>query len=91
MVKFSIYLNRRVFVIILAISNDIFSTKIYDKRDDFDFDIVNVPFLAGGAPHATSNGEYISQPVRFARAPNQVSCFNNRNKTLAAKLLIIAT
>ena len=29
----------------LSISNDIVSTKIYDKRDDFDFEIVNFPVL----------------------------------------------
>ena len=29
----------------LSISNDIVSTKIYDKRDDFDFEIVNFTFL----------------------------------------------
>ena len=31
----------------LSISNDIVSTKIYDKRGDFDFDfeIINFPFL----------------------------------------------
>ena len=28
----------------LSISNDIVSTKIYDKRDDFYFEIVNCPF-----------------------------------------------
>ena len=28
----------------LSISNDIVSTKIYDKRDDFDFKIINFPF-----------------------------------------------
>ena len=28
----------------LSISNDIVSTKIYDKRDDFDFEIVKFPF-----------------------------------------------
>ena len=28
----------------LSISHDIVSTKIYDKRDDFDFEIVNFPF-----------------------------------------------
>ena len=28
----------------LSISNYIFSTKIYDKRDDFDFESVNFPF-----------------------------------------------
>ena len=28
----------------LSISNDIVSTKIYDKREDFDFEIANFPF-----------------------------------------------
>ena len=28
----------------LSISNDIFSTKIYYKRDEFDFEIVSFPF-----------------------------------------------
>ena len=28
----------------LSISNDIVSTKIYDNRDNFDFEIVNFPF-----------------------------------------------
>ena len=31
----------------LSISNDIVSSKIYDKRDDFNFEIVNFPFLGG--------------------------------------------
>ena len=34
----------------LCISNGTVSTRIYDKRDDFDFDIVNFPFLDGDAP-----------------------------------------
>ena len=38
----------------LSISNDIVSTKIYDKRDDFDFEIVNFPFLDGDVPHSTT-------------------------------------
>ena len=28
-----------------SISNDIVSTKIYDKDDDFDFEIFNFPFV----------------------------------------------
>ena len=44
----------------LSISNDIVSTKIYDKRDDFDFEIVNFPFLDGDVLHSTSYGVYIS-------------------------------
>ena len=38
----------------LSISNDIVSTKIYDKRDDFDFEVVNFPFLDGDVPRSTS-------------------------------------
>ena len=38
----------------LSISNDIVSTKIYDKRDDFDFEIVDFPFLYGDVPRSTS-------------------------------------
>ena len=34
----------------LSISNGFSSSKIYDKRDDFDFDIVNFPFLDGDVP-----------------------------------------
>ena len=41
----------------LSIHNDIVSTKIYDKRDDFNFDIVNFPFLDGDVPRRPSYGE----------------------------------
>ena len=56
--------------------------KNYDKRDDFDFDIVNFPFLDGDVPRRTSYGVYISQLLRFVRASS-----NLRNKALTAKLL----
>ena len=71
----------------LSISNDIVSTKIYDKRDDFDFEIVNFPFLDGDVPRSTSYGVYIPQLIRFARASSHVADFNTRNKLLAQKLL----
>ena len=38
----------------LSISDDIVSTKVYDKRNDFDFQIVNFPFLDGDIPRSTS-------------------------------------
>ena len=46
-----------------SISYDIVSTKIYDKRDDFDFEIFNFPFLDGDVSRSTSYGVYISQLV----------------------------
>ena len=56
----------------LSISNVIVSTKIYDKRDDFDFEIVNFPFLDRDVPRATSYGVNISQLIRFARASSML-------------------
>ena len=72
----------------LPISNDIVSTKIYDKRDDFDFEIVNFPFLDGDVPRSTSYGVYISQLIRLARASDSsyITDFNTRNKLLTQKL-----
>ena len=71
----------------LSISDSFVKTKIYDKRDDFDFDIVNFPFLDGDVPRSVSYGVYISQLIRFARVSSHVDDFNTRNKVLTAKLL----
>ena len=64
----------------LSISNGFISSKIYDKRDDFDFDIVNFPFSDGDVPRSTSYGVYISQLIRFARVSSHVADFNARNR-----------
>ena len=50
----------------LSISDGFVKTKIYDKCDHFDFDIVNFPFLDGDVPRSASYGVYISQLIRFA-------------------------
>ena len=60
---------------------------MYDKRGDFDFEIVNFPFLDGDVPRSTSYGVYISQLIRFARASSYIADFNTRNKLLTQKLL----
>ena len=71
----------------LSISNGFVSSKIYDKRDDFDFDTVNFAFLDADVPRSTSYGVYISQLIRFASVSSHVADSNARNKRLTAKLL----
>ena len=71
----------------LSISNGFVSSKIYDNHDDFDFDIVNFPYLDGDFPRFTSYAVYISQLIRFARVSSHVADFNAGNKSLTAKLL----
>ena len=68
----------------LSITNGIVSSKIYDKQDDFDFEIVNLPFFDGDVPCSPSYGVYISQLIRFARVYSYVDDFNNRNPFLTA-------
>ena len=71
----------------LSIANGIVSSKIYDKQDDFNFEIVNFPFLGGDVPRSPSYGVYISQLICFARVCSNVDDFNNRNSFLTVKLL----
>ena len=71
----------------LSITNGLISSKIYDKRDDFNFKIVNYPHLDGDVPRATSYGVYVSQLIRFARACSFVEDFHIRNRTITEKLL----
>ena len=69
----------------LALTNGIVSSKIYDKWDGFNFEILNIPFL--DVPRSPSYGAYISQLIRFARVCSNIDDFNNINPFLTAKLL----
>ena len=70
----------------LSITNGIVSSTIYDKRDDFNFEIVNFPFLDGDVYRSPSYSVYISQLIRFARVCSNFDDFNNRNLFSTAKL-----
>ena len=43
----------------LGIDNGKLVTKLYDKRDDFNFPIVNFPFLSSNIPSAPAQGVYV--------------------------------
>ena len=63
------------------------STRPYDKRDDFDFHIVNFPFLSSNIPSGPSYGVYISQLIRYARCCSHYDDFRYRHKCLVDRLL----
>ena len=68
-------------------SNNRLYTKLYDKRDDFDFHIVNFPFLSSNIPSSPSYGVYISQLIRYARCCSYYDDFGYRHKLLVDRLL----
>ena len=63
------------------------STRLYDKRDDFDFHIVNFPYLSSNIPSGPSYGVYISQLIRYARCCSDYDDFRYRHKCLVDRLL----
>ena len=62
-------------------------TKLYDKRDDFSFPIVNFPFIDSNIPSSPAYGVYISQLIRYGRACSNYEDFLARAKILTTKLL----
>ena len=71
----------------LYIDNGKRTTRLYDKRDDFNFPIVNFPFLSSNIPSAPAYGVYVSQLIRYARTCSNYQDFMKRGKVLTTKLL----
>ena len=69
-------------------NNNRLYTKLYDKRDDFNFRIVNFPFLSSNIPSGPSYGVYISQIIRHARCCTYYGDFGYRHNLLVDKLLL---
>ena len=62
-------------------------TSLYDKRDDFTFNITNFPFLSSNIPSWPAYGVFISQLIRYARACSSYEFFILRAARLSSKLL----
>jgi hypothetical protein len=62
-------------------------TKLYDKRNYFNFFIVNFPFICSNIPTAPAYGVYISQMIRYSRSCGSYQDFLDRGLPLTRKLL----
>ena len=71
----------------LYIDDGKLTTRLYDKRGDFYFPIVNFPFLSSNIPSTPAYGVYVSQLIRYARAYSNYQDFMERGKMLTTKLL----
>ena len=63
------------------------STSQDDKYDDFDYHIVNFPFLSSNIPSGPSHGVYISWLIRYTRCSSHYDDFRYRHKCLVDRLL----
>ena len=71
----------------LYIDSGQLTTRLYDKRDDFNFPIVNFPFLSSNIPSAPAYAVYVSQLIRYARTCSNYQDFMECGKVLTTKLL----
>ena len=60
--------------------------RLYDKRDEFDFPIVNFPYLNSNIPESSAYAVLVSQLIRFARLFSKHEDIL-RGSILVAKLL----
>ena len=80
------YLVDYLYLTFIIDSGGKLSTILYDKSDDFDFHIVNFPFLSGSIQSGTSYGVYISQILRYAKCCSHYDDFRYRHKCLVDRL-----
>ena len=71
----------------LSIENSVLNYKIFDKRDNFNFPIINFPNLFGNIPKGQSYSVFYSQLIRYARGCKSFEDFKLRTMTLVARLL----
>ena len=71
----------------ISIYRDKFYIKLYDKRNDYDFDVISFPYLDGNRPKGQSYGIFISQLIRYARINTSFSNFISDCKKLVTKLV----
>ena len=75
------------FWMLFLLLKELFKIYFYDKRDDFNFVIVNFPFLSNNIPSTSAYGVYVSHLVRCARTCCKYQDFVDRRKLLTNKLL----
>ena len=73
--------------ILITIENGKYTTTLYDKRDSFQFDIVNFPEMSSNIPSKPAYGVYISQLVRISRICSTYKTFCERHHKLTKKII----
>ena len=74
--------------LLIRVQDDTFQTSLYDKRDSFNFGIVNYPYVSSSnIPQNPAYGVYTSRLVSIARACDHYKDFEQRHNSLCTKLL----
>ena len=70
----------------IEIKDNKFSTKLYDKRDAFPFDIVRMPFRSSNIPSKIFFSSFGAEILRIAKATSSVDLFLHTSKNLVIRM-----
>ena len=71
----------------ISICQGKFITEVFDKRDNFNFNIVNYPYMCSNIPAKPTYGVYISQLIRISRICDKFDSFVKRHRLLTDRLI----
>ena len=70
----------------ITIENGKFCTKLFDKRDNFGFDIVRMPFACSNIPGKMFYGSIGAEFLRIARATREIEDLESTCKQLLTRM-----
>lgn len=70
----------------IEIKNKRFSMKLYDKRDDFNFNIVRMPFASNNMPSRIFYSSFCSEILRIAKCTTEKEAFMTNALSLIGRL-----
>lgn len=71
----------------ISVRNNLGTTRIYNKTDDFPFEVIRYPHASTNAPSASCYGIAIGQWLRYLNACMEKNDFINRSKELVQNFL----
>ena len=71
----------------IYIENGEFHTKLFDKRDNFGFDIVRMPFYCSNIPSKMFYGSIRAEFLRISRATSKIEDLSHAYKQLLNRML----
>ena len=71
----------------IQLSNRVFHTKLYDKRDDFGFHISRLPFKDSNIPHRMFYSSASAEVLRICRATSSLDDVISSSKSLVQRML----
>ena len=73
--------------ITISIYQEKYRYECYDKRNDFNFNVISFPLMSGNLPHTQMHGLFLSQLVRYCYTNSTFSSFLKCSKKLYNKLV----